>query len=192
MIESLQDAWDWYVSVKKLVDMMERISRLYWDERLEGKTLGDTLYKDDRLRQIEAPEIQKHAKRVRNDLDDLAVLLLFSVFEADVRSRASDELEKEVATPPRHPALRKAYMDAEEAIKYGSFWRLTEAYGESHPDEKELVNQVRRYRNWVAHGRRGAPATNTTPDAAFERLKEFLEILNKADPPTSLTEEDAA
>jgi len=41
----------------------------------------------------------------------------------------------------------------------------------------EEVNQVRRYRNWVAHGRRAEPAEYVTPPAAYRRLRAFLAAL---------------
>jgi len=39
------------------------------------------------------------------------------------------------------------------------------------------MNQVRRYRNWVAHGRRTAKPAAVDPETAFRRLKEFLDVL---------------
>lgn len=107
MTEALKDAWEWCASVKQLVTMMDRISKRYWDKD-ENKTLGETLHRDNRFREIEAEEIQGRVERVLKSLDDLAILLLFSVFEADVRNRVLEELENEAATPPRHPVLKKS------------------------------------------------------------------------------------
>ncbi|MFO0969808.1 MAG: hypothetical protein U0793_29990 [Gemmataceae bacterium] len=42
------------------------------------------------------------------------------------------------------------------------------------------IDQIRDYRNWVAHGRREAPANNVTPGAAYDRLNEFLAALGIA------------
>jgi hypothetical protein len=44
------------------------------------------------------------------------------------------------------------------------------------------VDQVRKYRNWVAHGRRegGTDVSSVTPRVAYERLKEFLAVLGIA------------
>jgi len=36
------------------------------------------------------------------------------------------------------------------------------------------VNQVRRYRNWAAHGRRGDEPESIDPPAAYFRLSTFL------------------
>jgi hypothetical protein len=38
----------------------------------------------------------------------------------------------------------------------------------------EEVNQVRRYRNWVAHGRRMEQPAAVDPATAYDRLKRFL------------------
>ena len=42
------------------------------------------------------------------------------------------------------------------------------------------IDQVRDYRNWVAHGRRDAPTNNVTPELAYARLNEFLAALGIA------------
>ncbi len=182
MIGSLDDAQRWYEAVKQLTRMMERIGRRYWSTEVEDKTLGETLHRDDLFREIGAGAIEDLAQRVRNDLDDLVVLLMFSVFEASVRQRTLDEIAREVITPPRHLVLKKAVADAREAVEHGSFGRLTESYKELDPDVKTQVDQVRRYRNWVAHGRRGPIKNNVDPQSALARLEQFLRLLD-ANPP---------
>ena len=61
------------------------------------------LGRDNRLRELGASEIQKWAEAVLKDLNDLCVLLLFSVVETIVRDRALKEVEEELPAP-RHPA----------------------------------------------------------------------------------------
>jgi hypothetical protein len=46
----------------------------------------------------------------------------------------------------------------------------------------EEVNQVRQYRNRVAHGRRGNPPFSLDPETASERLKRFLDRFTKPIP----------
>jgi hypothetical protein len=178
VIRSLEDAWSWYEAVQKLVGMMDRMARRYWSEDLEGQTLKETLHKDRVFRHIESPAIQDLAKRVLEDLDDLAVLLLFSVFEATVRERTLEEMDRELEKPPRHLVLKKAIDDAKDSIGHGSFGRLTESYKDLDPDTRTLVDQVRHYRNWVAHGRRGLVKNNVDPEAAIKRLEKFLKLLD--------------
>ena len=44
-------------------------------------------------------------------------------------------------------------------------------------DLTEQVDQVREYRNWVAHGKRKAVKNAVTPEMAYDRLKRFLDHL---------------
>jgi hypothetical protein len=180
VIRSLSDAWDWYQAVKTLVAMMDRIAGRYWSEESGKKTLEETLHKDNAFKEYEASKIRTLARLVTDHLDDLAVLLLFSVFEATVRDRTLDEMKRELPVAPRHPALQKALADARDAIEHGSFGRITETYKSLDPNLKTLVDQVRRYRNWVAHGRRGTRENNVVPEHALRRLEDFLQLLDAA------------
>jgi hypothetical protein len=189
VIRSLRDAWAWYEAVKVLIRMMDRLARRYWGEEVGKKTLAETLHKDDVLREYESETIRELVSSVTNDLDDLVVLLLFSVFESIVRDRTLEEMEQELREPPRHPALVKALVDAKDAIEHGSFGRVVETYRSLDPNLKTLVDQVRKYRNWVAHGRRGDPENNVEPSDALRRLEVFLQLLDataaEAGPSTS-------
>src|SRR5262249_3280628 len=141
---------------------------------------GD-LGRDNRLRDIEASEILSWVDAVHRDLDDLCVLLLFSVFEAIVRERALADVAAELPSA-QHPALQYAISTLNEALEHGSFYKVTEAYKRLNPDLVEQVNQVRKYRNRVAHGRRGAPQNDVDPRIAYDRLQRFLDRLNELPP----------
>lgn len=180
MIRTLEEAREWHASVKRLAALMQRLARRYWAEEDGSKTLAETIHRDNEFRSIEAAELEGLARRVLEDLDDLAVLLIFSVFEADVRSRASEELKALTAQLPEHPVLKSAIDEARERIESGSFFKLTESYGASDADLRTQVDQVRRYRNWVAHGRRDQPQNDVRPDQAIQRLSRFLALLDGA------------
>ena len=177
MIRSLEDAWRWYEAVSDLVGMMDRVARRYLSPEKGKQTLEETLHRDDKFRHDSAT-IRDLAKRVTEDLDDLAVLLLFSVFEATVRERTLEEMDRELEKPPRHLVLKKAVGDAKDTIEHGSFGRLTESYKALDPNLRTMVDQVRHYRNWVAHGRRGSVKNNVDPKAAITRLEQFLKLLD--------------
>jgi hypothetical protein len=181
MIGSLADAWRWYESVSDLTRAMRRLGDKHWDHLPWEGDLG----KDSRLRHLEAAGILDQAEAVLRDLDDLCVRLLFSVFEAIVRDQVLREVQLE-ASGLRHPAVRHAVGLLTEAIEHGSFYKVLEAYKGLDADLIEEVNQVRRYRNWVAHGRRGAPATAVDPRTAYERLQRFLDRLEEAPPGPAL------
>jgi hypothetical protein len=180
MIATLADAWAWYEAVHDLADWMDRIARRYWDDPRLDELLG----LDNTFRTLGRGEIQDKARRVLEDLDDLAVLLLFSVFEAEVRGRTLEGVERELTTPPRHPALNDAIGEMKETIRNGSFGLLTRMYKDLDPDLKTQVDQVRKFRNWVAHGRRGEAENEVTPEQSRERLKRFLELLASWEPET--------
>jgi len=74
---------------------------------------------------------------------------------------------------------------AVQEIEHGSFYRVLETFKGNGAELVEEVNQVRRYRNWVAHGRRTAKPHAVDPETAFNRLKAFLETLKPASKPIS-------
>ena len=57
----------------------------------------------------------------------------------------------------------------------GSFYHVLAPFRSQEPDLTEEVDQVREYRNWVAHGKRRAIKNAVTPEVAYDRLKRFLE-----------------
>ena len=134
---------------------------------------GD-LGRDNHLKDLTSAEILDGSQTVLDDLDDLCVLLLFSVFEATIRERVLAEVEAELP-PVQHVAIKCAFDDMKEGIEHGSFFKVLEPYKDLDADLIEQVNQVRRYRNWVAHGRRTEQPAVVTPTIAYDRLKRFLE-----------------
>jgi hypothetical protein len=180
MIATLDEAWAWYEAVQDLADWMGRIAQRYWDDPRLAGLLG----LDNTFRTVSRGEIQDKVRRVLDDLDDLAVLLLFSVFEAEVRRQTLEGVERELPVPPRHPALNDAVDEMRETIRNGSFGILTRMYRNLDPDLKTQVDQVRKFRNWVAHGRRGEVENEVTPRQSRERLTRFLELLASWEPET--------
>jgi hypothetical protein len=173
MIRSLEDAEKWCRAVKSLAAYMRRIAGL-WDDEAIAEVLG----RDNRLREVTSGELTDKSTRVMEDRDDLAVLVLFSVFDATVRARTEADVEREIAEL-RHPAVVSAVKDLKDAIQNGSFSKITTAYKRMDADLTEKVNQVRTFRNWVAHGRRGEPKNNVGPDVAVDRLRNYLARLEE-------------
>ncbi len=77
-----------------------------------------------------------------------------------------------------HLLLVKATSDAIERIEKGSFYQVLESYKSLDRDLVEQVNQVRKYRNWVAHGKRGASPSAVDPRAAYDRLLSLWQIIS--------------
>jgi hypothetical protein len=172
VIGSLEDAWKWYRGVRELTLSMARLGESYWADLPWDGPLG----RDTRLQDLNPSEIVDNATAVLGDLDDLCVLLLFSVFEANCRERALADVAAELPDV-KHPALKQAVKTMNESIESGSFFRVLEAYKGLDANLVEEVNQVRRYRNWVAHGRRGEQPAAVSPRTAFDRLGRVLDRL---------------
>jgi hypothetical protein len=170
MIASLEDAWRWYESARSLTRAMQRLGKKHWDTLPWEGELG----RDERLRHLDKVDVLDQSQAVLADLDDLCVLLLFSVFEAIVRARVLEDVERELPET-HHAVLRHAVATMRDAIEHGSFYRVLEPYREADPDLCEEVSQVRRYRNWVAHGRRDVPPEAVEPLVAYNRLQRFLD-----------------
>ena len=179
MIATLPDAWRWYESAKNMTRVLQRLGNLHWDDLPWDGPLG----RDDHLNEVQAGDIVGQAGFVLDDLDDLCVLLLFSVFESIVRDRLLREVEVE-SSSIHHPAIKHAVESLLDGISQGSFFRVMEAYKSADAHLVEEVNQVRRYRNWVAHGRSGDKPPGMEPRDAFDRLQRFLATFSP-DPPTS-------
>jgi hypothetical protein len=77
----------------------------------------------------------------------------------------------------KHFALRIAASEEIERLRDGSFFHVLEPFKEPDHDLVEQVNQVRRYRNWVAHGRRGDAPAFVDPPGAYDRLTRFLSLV---------------
>jgi hypothetical protein len=171
---TLQEAWEWYVAT---LESLQRVVRLaiHWDSLSWDGPLG----RDSQLQLVESHILRNEALLARQPLDDLAILVLFSVFESIVREAVFDQAKPDLDRL-KHPAMKKAGQDALEAIEEGSFYRVLEPYkSEGHANLIEQINQIRRYRNWVAHGRRGKPDTGVNPRMVFDRLRQFLDLIQQ-------------
>jgi hypothetical protein len=170
VIATLDDAWNWYKSARRLARTMERMGENHWDNLPWDGDLGQ----DNHLKELASSEVLNDSQTVLDDLDDLCVLLLFSVFEATIREQVLAEVMAELP-PLRHVAIKRAIDEMKESIEHGSFFKVLEPYKDFDANLIEEVNQVRRYRNWVAHGRRTEQPAVVNPTTAYDRLNRFLE-----------------
>lgn len=178
---SLASAWEWYVGVSRTLRRLERLATHHWTELPWGGPLG----LDNVLRDVSGDDVQRDVAGSIGSLNDIGVFVLFAAFEAEVRAKVMERTADERASVT-HPALTYWMRQAEVSIEEGSFFRVLEGF-KSPPlhDLIEQVNQVRRYRNWVAHGRHGSRPDNVTPLDAHSRLLAFLDALDTPPPPPS-------
>jgi hypothetical protein len=182
-MKTLRDAWNWYESARVNLVRMRRLGTHYWDH----ESLKDaSIWLDDRFKEVEAKDIEKETTIALKPLEELGVLVLFSVFEAAVRDHL-EAIIRPMTANLGHPILEHAAEKVLEGIKQGSFANqvLTplQEQGRITPELSDKVKQVRDYRNWIAHGKReprDPSIVNLGAKEAFERLKEFLETLSIA------------
>jgi hypothetical protein len=172
-MNTLEEAWSWYTATADSLRRLDRLAEKYWPDLPWDGALG----RDNKLRHVEANRASADAQTALDELDDLAIVVLFSVFEATVRDYVASEFQREMGNLA-HPVLRKAADDALWVVNEGSFARVLEPYkSQSDADLIEEVNQVRKYRNFVAHGRRGEQPVSITPRAAYDRLTRLLAVV---------------
>jgi hypothetical protein len=96
VIASLADAWRWYEGARLLAQTMERLGKKHWNNLPWEGDLG----RDYHLKDLTSENILDGSNAFLDDLDDLCVLLLFSVFESAIRDRVLADVEAEL--PPLH------------------------------------------------------------------------------------------
>ena len=180
-MNTLADAWNWYLATKRSLGRHAPPRRKALEQ---PHVLADTsIRQDDNFRMLEARDIIDESKTSLEPIDDLAIVVLFSVFESRVRDHLLERIKPHAAVI-RDPILIDAAEDAIRGVGEGSFFsRVLEPLKKQQDlpaDLVTLVDQVRDYRNWVAHGRREVPTNNVTPQMAYERLSKFLEALGIA------------
>jgi hypothetical protein len=176
-MKTLADAWNWYLATKLSLGRMQRLGRKHWDH----PSLNDaSIWTDDAFMALDASHIVEETTTSLQPIDDLAVVVLFSVFEAQVRDHLRERIEPQKAGLT-DPILIEAAEVAVQGVEEGSFYRRVleplKKQGRVSADLVTQIDQVRHYRNWVAHGRREIPTNNVTPNMAYERLSEFLAVL---------------
>lgn len=171
---TLEDTLGWYESARQTARRLNRLAEKYWDALPWDTGLG----RDNVLRYLEADRVAADAQAAASQLDDLAIVLMFSVFEGIVRTEVARQIESAASTL-QHPVLKAAARDVAEAVDKRSLAQLLDWYSlGGHPDLAERVRQVRRRRNWAAHGRRGQEPERVSPGEAYERLSAFLALVS--------------
>ena len=184
-MKTLHDAWQWYESTRINLSRIRRLGTRYWNE----EALAAPVWQDDWFRQLEATDLVRETTEALLPLEDLGILVLFSVFESAVRDHLAKAIRPETDELV-HPLLKQAALNVLDGIQQGSLANnvLTplKAQATVTADLSEKVNQVRHYRNWVAHGKRSPRPPNIvtiTALEAFYRLKEFLDAVGIASRP---------
>jgi hypothetical protein len=166
---------------------LDRLAEKYWDDLpWRGEV---AMERDGLLGKLEQEEVSADVKSAESRLDDLAIIELFSIFEGIVRTQIATQVRAE-STSLTHPMLKAAAKNAVDAAERRSFAEILNSYSQGgHANLAEQVRQVRRYRNWISHGRRGKVPIRIEPKTAYERLRKFLELISPPPPPIARADE---
>ena len=167
---TLDDAWRWYETTKRQLKLFGRIGEKYWNDLDWDGALG----RDDQLKSLESGVIAKEFRFCVEHLDDFAILVLFSAFESSVREQILSLIDNERNQETR-PLVAQLLDEARQESRRGRILRLLGFFKNQDAGLVEEVNQVRRFRNWVAHGRRTLRPPAVSPATAYDRLKRFLD-----------------
>lgn len=149
---------------KALVRSPEQLLEIPWPKELEWQPVD---------------KAQVILRRALEELDDLAVLALFAKFEVWLIRDITQVLDSKGELLA--PFEKKVLACARKAVKRQRLASLLDVYKIIVPAEiVRQVKQIREYRNWVAHGKRGLRPVAITPKEAYERLNEFMAYRQKA------------
>jgi hypothetical protein len=166
----LDEAWRWYSSIRESLLSFARLGRKHWDSFPDESPL----WRDDSFRSLDSEAIIRDSDLGLEHLDDFAVMVFFSVFESIVRDRVIKQAEQERGEI-RQELLIGLINTTLHDLRKKSFYRVLGVFKTMDVALVEQVNQVRRYRNWVAHGRRTTRPDAVDPATAYNRLKRFLD-----------------
>lgn len=174
-LEQLEAWLEWYNAARNSLRRIQRLAEMYWADLPWEADIQ--MWRDNMLGKLEGEKVAADATEALTRLDDLAVVELFSIFEGIVRTLVAEQVLA-ASVSLTHPMLKAAAKGAIDAAERRSFAEILNSYSQGgHADLAEQVRQVRRYRNWISHGRRGRELTRIDPKTAYERLRKFLELL---------------
>src|SRR4051812_190835 len=112
-MKTLADAWSWYKATRHSLRRLLRLGGKHWGEIYRQCA---TIRQDDQFRTLEPSDIVEETTASLGPIDDLAVVVLFSVFEAQVRDRLAERLKPEMDRL-KDPILKAAAESALQGVE---------------------------------------------------------------------------
>lgn len=171
MSNPLDPIWASYLTTMEALKVVRRCVLL-------GEPHRDRPFRNTSFHKQQTRPLAKRLKEAEAQVRDLVVLSLYAAFEARLRDHVARRagLLRRVVRPDRE----FGEVLTEEFSKYfGSsrFGGLLELF--SHAVGSDLMKgakDIRKFRHWLAHGRRGPSVPSVTPLAAYRSLTEFLRL----------------
>jgi hypothetical protein len=161
----LEEVWQWYECARDSIEAT--VHQIKTDL---GAIPPSLVF----ARHVSPGEALRNLGKAKEELDDLTVLALFAVFEQELLQHlllTSEDVRSRVPARLQECLLTRAFRGIER-------WPLDEVLdvykATIDQDLVGLVKQVKDYRDWVAHGKKGPPDASIDPSNAYERLTRFL------------------
>lgn len=119
-------------------------------------------------------ELHQEMNKSNQDLDEMAVVLFWAVFEQNVLDHIGGLLSDIKETPTD---FERIIIDfAKNQAERGRFREILDLFKPNIVSAEVVgdVKQIYNFRNWVAHGKRKARPTSVDPITAYQRLTDFL------------------
>jgi hypothetical protein len=172
MTNPLEPLWDAYQGSAQALKVVRRCAEMqdFDSSRPFGKTIYYSLSTDECLRRVTS---------AKAELDDLTVVSLAAAFERAIRDHVKDGAVMALHVPPflTPAAVADHWMSGAEDWKMEDLLRLFR--GRLTDGHLSAAAMVRKYRNWVAHGRNRnrPPEHQVEPVMAYTNLTEILSVL---------------
>ena len=141
-----------------------------------------TLLVGSRLRGRTTADVDALVAVARRELDAQTVLFLYATFESTLRDDLTARSALLALAPGPHPTfgrdLAAWFADLCNDVRMDGMTRLyAPAAG---PALSAVIGNVRKYRQCLAHGRRGTAPPAVNPRLAYARLTQFLQACGLA------------
>ncbi len=170
MPNPLDPIWAAHQTARAALKVVRRCVKV--EEIDRAKTFSNTLFRD----LTDAQCIDSLDDAV-TEVNDSAVLLMYATFEARLRDHIAKQAHHLQAVQEPNPdfgvALAASFSEYSDRTRMDDLAELfLSAVG---GDLLAQVGNIRTYRHWLAHGRRGDQPPSVTPGFAYKTLTAFLQ-----------------
>jgi hypothetical protein len=172
---SLDEAWEWYSQVRKSLQSMARLAWKHWNSFDDDHPL----FRDEPFKQVTDVELWYGAEIGLRELQDQAILMLFSSFEVRCRHLLQAQVSLACSTTASTAAL-SVLSQSLDLVQEGSFAQVAQHFHASGTITENMHQQLgvlREYRNWLAHGRSGRKPGYIEPRVAYQQLSQVLQAI---------------
>ncbi len=171
MSNPLDPIWASYQTSREALKVVRRCVLL-------GEPHRDRPFRNTSFHKQHARGLAKRLREAEAQMNDLVVLSLYAAFEARLRDHVARRagLLRGVARPDQEfgETLAQEFSEYFGGSRFGKLIELS-----SHAVGQGLIEgagNIRKFRHWLAHGRRGPTPPSVTPLAAYTSLTKFLQL----------------